>query len=535
MQPRQLPGKLRARSAALAVWILLAVSALAQVEPAAKKAPRADVAAFRARVEAALADAKADKAYWGVLVADAETGEILFALNPQRYFTPASNTKLFTTALALAALGPDYRFRTTLETRGAVDAFGRLRGDAVLVGRGDPNLSNRKLPMGKEIEHDGLPEKILAEFADAVVARGVKQIEGDIIADDSYFPYDRFPSGWTVDDLVWGYGAAISALCVNDNTIALEVRPGEREGDPAWFGVEPWADFYPVRNEARTWAKDSERKLELVREPGSHLILLRGTIPAGAPPHVLTLGVEEPAEHWAGLLKRLLEARGVRVYGQARARHLFRAEPGDASREAKERSDTASATPALLAEHVSLPLLEAVRVINKISQNLHAELLLRTAAREKGGANTADDALKYADEFRKSIGIDEGDVVLHDGSGLSRRNLVTPQAVVRLLAWIAQQPWADAFRTTLPVAGEDGTLEDRMKDTPAAQHIWAKTGSLDHVNALSGYATTKHGEKLIFSMFGNNNAQRGRAATAVLDAICTAMIEELGALPAKKR
>ncbi|MBI3669496.1 MAG: D-alanyl-D-alanine carboxypeptidase/D-alanyl-D-alanine-endopeptidase [Acidobacteria bacterium] len=482
-------------------------------KPALEAKPPADVAAFRRRVEAALSEARADKGTWAVLVTDAASGEVLFALHPQRYFMPASNTKLFTTALALATLGPDSRFRTTIETRGTLRRSGRLDGNLVLVGRGDPNLSNRKFPFVQKVERDGPPEKVLAELADAVVARGVGQIAGDILADDSYFSTERFPSGWTIDDMMWGYGAAVSALSVNDNTLVLELRPGEREGDPAWFGVEPWAAYYKIQSEVRTGPKGSERKLEVVRDPGSRVFLVRGTMPAGAEPHTLTFAVEEPAEHAAALLKRLLEARGVRVYGEARARHA---------------PDTSPGAPTVLAEHVSVPLADAIRPINKMSLNLHAELLLRTAAREKVGAVRMEDALKLAQEFFKSAGIEEGDFALSDGSGLSRRDLVTPQAVVKLLQYVAQQPWAETFRSTLPVAGQDGTLEDRMKNTPAAGRIWAKTGTLEHVNALSGYATTLQGAKLIFSIFGNNYLLRSRDANGVIDAICVAMIEELG-------
>jgi D-alanyl-D-alanine carboxypeptidase/D-alanyl-D-alanine-endopeptidase (penicillin-binding protein 4) len=189
----------------------------------------------------------------------------------------------------------------------------------------------------------------------------------------------------------------------------------------------------------------------------------------------------------------------------------------------------------VLADHTSVPLIDAVRVVNKVSQNLHAELLLRAAAREKTGATDTEAALKFLQEFLKGIGIEEGDVILFDGSGLSRRNLVTPQAVVKLLAYAAQQPWAEVFRSTLPIAGEDGTLADRMKGTPAADRIWAKTGSLDHVRSLAGYATTVHGAQVIFSVFGNNHNLRGKAATSVVDAICAAMIEELGAAREEKK
>ncbi len=528
----------RDRGRWLALWLLFSLGSVraAQVQqtpaPAAsdraqgKQAtvqaePRADLARFRARVEAALAEAGADKGYWGLLVVDAGTGEVLFALNPQRYFVPASNTKLFTTALAMAALGPDYRFRTTIETRGTLDRNGRLRGDLVLVGRGDPNLSNRKFPLEKEVDRDGPPEKILAELADAVVARGVRQIRGDVVADDSYFAYERFPSGWAIDDMLWRDGAAVSALAINDNALFLELRPGERERAPAWFGVEPWADYYKIQNEIITGPEGSEQKLKVSREPGSRLIVLSGRIALKAEPHTLALAVEEPAEHAAYLLKRLLEARGVRVHGEARARH------------APEEVNPGATL--VLGEHTSVPLIEAVRVVNKISQNLHAELLLRVATRERTGANDTEAALKFFQEFLKGISIEEGDVVLFDGSGLSRRDLVTPQAVVKLLTYIAQQPWAEAFRSTLPVAGEDGTLSDRMKGTPAAGHIWAKTGSLDHVRSLAGYATSVHGAQMIFAIFGNNHNLRGKAATSIVDAICATMIEDLGAAPEEKK
>jgi len=483
-----------------------------QAAPEAKL--RADVAGFRSRVEAVLAEAGADKGYWGVLVADANTGEVLFALNPQRYFTPASNAKLFSTALAMATLGSDYRFRTTIETRGTVDHYGRLRGDLVLVGRGDPNLSNRRFPLGKKVERDGPPEKTLAELADAVVARGVKQIEGDVVADDSYFDDEHYPSGWAIDDMLWRDGAPVSALAINDNTIFLELRPGEREGDPAWFGVQPWAGYYKIQNEIRTGPTGSEQKIAVSREPGSRLIVLRGTIPLHAEPHSLALAVEEPAEYASRLLKRLLEARGVRIYGEARARHTPEGNQG---------------TSVVLAEHISVPLIDVVRVVNKVSQNLHAELLLRVAAREKTGARSTEAALKFAQEFLKSVGIEEGDVVLFDGSGLSRRDLLTPRGVVKLLAYVAHQPWAEAFRSTLPISGEDGTLAGRMKNTPAAGRIWAKTGWVDHVNALSGYATTVHGTHVVFSIFGNNHALSEQDGAAVVDAICVAMVEELGA------
>jgi len=525
-------GMTRSRRRALALTLLLSLftvapAARSQRKPAKPK-ERADVARFRARAEALLSEAKADKGHWGVLLVDAASGETLYSLNAQKYFTPASNTKLYTTVAALALLGPDFRWRTSVESRGTLDKHGRLRGDLVLVGRGDPNLSNRKFPFDTKVEREGRAEKILIELAEQIVARGVRQIEGHIVGDDSYFPPERYASGWAIDDITFGYGAPVSALTVNDNTLAVELLPGEREGDPAWFGVEPWAEFYEFVNEVRTAAAGSKPEISVAREPGSRRVVLRGAIPLDKESQRLTLAVEEPAEFAAALLKRILESRGVRIYGRATAQHVPRADPRDAP-------DNNSGAAVVLAEHTSGPLLDGVRLVNKISQNLHAELLLRAMGREKRAAGSTEAALEVVQEFFKSIGIAEKDVSSYDGSGLSRRNLVTPRATVTLLAWAAKQPWFEQFLDTLPVSAQDGTLAERMKDTPAAGRIQAKTGSLANSNALSGFATSLHGVRVIFSMFGNTHNLRGTDATGVLDSLCIAMVEELGAPPPKKK
>ena len=521
--------KLAAALALLLAAVSLAPAAPAQRKPKPPKEPR-DVAAFRARVDSILSAAGAVKGHWAVLVADASTGKILYELNADQYFAPASNTKLFTTALALASLGPDYRFRTTVETRGTLDSTGRLSGDLVLVGRGDPSLSNRRFPYEMEVQRDGPPEKILAALADALVARGLRQLDGDVVADDSFYAHERFPTGWTVDDIVWGFGAAVSALTLHDNVVSLEIRPADRPGAPATFTLEPWAGYFTIENQVTTGAIGSERSLELVREPGSRTVELRGSLPLDARPSTLTVAVEEPAEHAALLFKQLLEARGVRIYGKSLARHSPRSEPPGVAR--GDASSPDAPAPTVLAENLSVLLIDEIRLTNKISQNLHAELLLRAAAREKSGARTADDALKFAQEFYKSIGIAENDVLLFDGSGLSRRNILTPRATLILLQYVARQPWAAAYISTLPIAGEDGTLTDRMKNSPAAGRIRAKTGTLEHINALSGFATTLHGAEIVFAFYGNLHALRGRDATSVIDALCVALVEELGR-PAK--
>lgn len=529
-----------------AVMVMSPRSAPAQQhKPSASKGsaksakPRADIARFQGRVSAALAAPDARKAFWGILVADAATGQTLYELNADSLFTPASNTKIFTSAFAFATLGSDYTFRTTVETSATLDANGRLHGDLSLVGRGDPDLSNRKLPFVQKPERDGPAEKIIAELADAVVARGVKRIDGDIIGDDSYFAYDPYPEGWTTGDLYFTFGAPISAIAVNENTVTVDILPGQHVDDPAIVSVEPASGYETFGHEITTGPSASKANLSVVREPGANPILIRGTIPLDGQMVKIDIALQEPAEYAAALLKKLLEARGVNVFGNARALHgpppVRQADGGNVLTPAPVHEPRPSSDPPLvLAEHKSLPLLESIRLLNKMSQNLHAELMLRTIAREKAGVGTTDAGVELEKEFLRAAGIADGDAVLADGSGLSRQNLVSPRAVTEILTFAARQPWGESFRSTLPVAGEDGTLEDRLKGTPVAGRIFAKTGALEHVRGISGYATTLRGEKLVFSIFTNNNAAPPHEISGTFDAILEAMIQELGVSAKRK-
>jgi serine-type D-Ala-D-Ala carboxypeptidase/endopeptidase (penicillin-binding protein 4) len=509
------------------------------------------VAAFRAKVEKILGAADANRAYWGMLVEDADSGEVLYSLNADRYFLPASNAKLFTAALTLATLGSDYCFHTTIESRSAVDPDGVLSGDMVLVGRGDPNLSNRVFPFAKKAERDGPPEKILAELADAVVARGVKKISGDVVGDDSYFAGGTYPSGWAIDDMLWSYGVPVSALEINDGVFFLELHASDVAGAPASYTVAPSTNIYQIRNEVVTGAKGSAQKLSVSREPGSTLTTVSGSMPVGAQPHSMAIAIDRPAEFAAELLKNLLEARGVVIEGRARAKHTgdegawYKADGSvayprvqvEVSTGAEALNLISEAGSHVLAEHISLPLSDALRVMAKISQNLHAEMFLRAAARQKAGDSSAEAALQFEQDFRVGIGLKEDDVVMSDASGLSRKDLVSPQSEVALLRWVTEQPWAATFRSVLPVAGEDGTLMDRMKNTPATGNVSAKTGSLTHVDSLAGYATSTRGAHLVFSFIVNNHDMKPKAATDVIDALTVAMVEELGprrAVPAHK-
>jgi serine-type D-Ala-D-Ala carboxypeptidase/endopeptidase (penicillin-binding protein 4) len=517
---------------AVATWAVVFCGLLLNVSPSLAQRPKkhhagtaTSAAAARARfakkVDALLGGEPTSKGEWGLLIADAESGETLYEQNAAKYFVPASNMKLFTTALALDKLGPEFRFHTTLESTGVISPEGELTADLVLVGRGDPNLSNRKFPFNLKEEFDGPPERALAELADALVAKGVKKMSGDVIGDDSYFPRERYPNGWEIDDMVWEYGAAVSALVVNDNTVTVTLTPGLAAGDAVQTLVSPRTQDFLVDNQITTSIANLKSDLTLTREPGAHLVVIRGTLPEKSAPRKLVLAIEEPALHAARLLKTLLEQRGIEISGGVRARHEAIAAEGIA--------------PTVLAEHVSIPLSDSVKLVNKISQNLHTEVLLRTAMRQAGGVwNSFDDVAKFAADFYARVGIPADDIIQTDGSGLSRHDMVTPQAMLTLLRYAQTRPWFESFFASLPVAGVDGTLEERMKNTPGAGRVHAKTGSVEHVRTMSGFADTPGGRRLAFSFMTNNEDGKNHETTDAMNGLCLAMIEEFNTVPAKR-
>ncbi|HKM68225.1 MAG TPA: D-alanyl-D-alanine carboxypeptidase/D-alanyl-D-alanine-endopeptidase [Candidatus Acidoferrum sp.] len=497
-----------------AFWLLMAL-ALAQFagaqEKGSRERPGPSSARFAERAETLLGAAPVNKGEWGLLVVDAESGGTLYEKNADKYFLPASNMKLLTTALALDTLGPEWRFRTTIETNGTLAADGKLSGDLILVGRGDPNLSNRKFPYETKEEFDGPPERALAELADAVAVRGVKEITGDVVGDDSYFPRERYPGGWEIDDMVWEYGAAISAIVVNDNTVTVTLTAGEKADDAVTVEIAPATQEFVVKNEVATVRAKEKEDLRLTREPGGETVVISGVLPAKSAPRKLVLAIQEPALQAAHLLAEQLSERGIKIEGKVRAAH---------------QPDPNEATRTVLAEHMSVPLKDSVKLVNKISQNLHTEVLLWTAARQQGRWATPEDLQKFPAAFYAKAGIADGDVIQTDGSGLSRHDLVTPRAFVALLAYAQKQAWFPAYLASLPMAGADGTLNERMKEPPLAGRIQAKTGSVTHVRALSGYAETPGGRKLIFSFLSNNQGGKNHELHVALDGLCLAMVEE---------
>jgi D-alanyl-D-alanine carboxypeptidase/D-alanyl-D-alanine-endopeptidase (penicillin-binding protein 4) len=483
------------------------------------------------RIDTILSAPDLARGFWGIEVVSLDTGKIIYVRNADKLFTPASNTKLFTTAAALALIGPNYTSRTTVETSGVLDKYGRLSGDLVLVGRGDPNLSGRELPYNLRTARNDHPIQVLEQLADALVQKGVKYVDGNIIADDSYFAFERYGEGWSQDDLVLADGAPVSALTINDNVVFVNILPADLAGERAFVSITPFADYYRIDNRIITTPAGTGRKIFINREPGTTLLTLWGNVPLDDAGTNEALAIEDPAEFAAALFHQLLENRGIVVYGKQRTRHTELASlstltvtASASARGGDEPSRALPNQPLVLASYQSKPLIEDVRVINKVSQNLHAEILLRLLGREKGTAGTVEGGLEVLRGFLNQASVPSDQYLFYDGSGLSRQNLATPHAVVQLLRYAASQPWGASFRETLSVAGVDGSLAERFPHLDPHTHVYGKTGSLGGVKALSGYATTARGEQIAFSILSNNFNVPNKRVLDAIDSVVEAIV-----------
>lgn len=464
------------------------------------------------RIDSLLDSTEASRrAYWGVRIVDLATGAAAYERNGDRGFIPASNTKLLSTALALTRLGPDFRFTTKVMSAAPPDTGGRISGDVRFVGNGDPNLSARILPYKKD-EYGPDPLHDVADLADQIVAKGVHRIEGNIVGDDTAFVYEPFPDGWAIDDPIWEYGAPVSALTLNDNAVSMTISPGLQTGDLAGLIMSPPLDELVILNRVRTVAS-GETQISFDRLPGSSQLTVRGQIARAAVAYSAKLGIDDPALFAARALRSELTKRGVVITGGAVARH-------------RAPEDTLPVEGGIeLARHISRPLVEDLQVTDKESQNLHAELALLNVARVKNGIGSRKTALAEMKAFLHDIGVEPGDYFLRDGSGLSRMTLVSPAAFTTLLVHMYNSPLREHWVTLLPIGAENGTLKNRFASAKkAAGLVHAKTGSISHVTALSGYVLPDSGKAYAFSIIANNLNGPAAEARAIIDKIVLTLI-----------
>lgn len=447
-------------------------------------------------------------AFWGAKVVSLDSGKELFECNSHKLFSPASNSKLYTVALALARLGADYRIRTSLFSQ-SQPARGILKGDLILYGRGDPGF-NARLNQGDIF-------KALERLVSALTNAGVKRITGDLIMDTSYFRGPEYGSGWVWDDLESYYGAEVTALTINDNVLSLSILPGETSGAPGKLLLSPATAFLSLSNRTQTVEKGSRRSLEIYRPLGGNLAYVSGQVPLGDSGYSEEVPVHNPAGLFGELFAQALARHGVKVDGRIKAVSWLE-RPGGAL-------DCGKLVELGAVE--SLPLRDLAREIFKPSQNLYTDLVLahigeRARTSENRPEETSGDlGIRELNKFLAEVGIKRGEVLFEEGSGLSRDNLTTPAATVGLLQFMSRQSCAKDYLDALPIAGVDGTLRNRMKGTTAAGNVRAKTGTLRWASSLSGYVTSAAGEHLVFSMMVNrfHNSGTDGPARADLDAM----------------
>lgn len=430
-------------------------------------------------LDAILDNHRLDNASVSVLVRDAETGEVLYQRDPDRRLNPASNAKLLTSSAAMGLLGPDSRFTTKVESN-RVPRHGTLRGDLYLVGGGDPTLLQE--------DYAGLARQLRKD--------GVRQVLGDLVADDSYFDDDPLGNGWSWDDESYYYSAATSGLTLAPNTdydsgtVIVQTSPGQHAGSPAELALVPRTNAVRLVNHLTTGPTGSDSSIDVHRAHGSDVVTVSGSIPADADMSQHWVTVPDPTTYAADVFRRALRHEGIRLKG-----HVTEGTAPDGAN--------------VLARHQSMTLSDLMIPFLKLSNNMHAEDLTKAMGRLESGEGTWPAGTQAIDDYLAADGVDTSSMRLRDGSGLSRLDLVSARTVTDALIAAQDEPWFDTWYDALPIAGNPerfvgGTLRNRMQDTPAADNLHGKTGSLTSVSALSGYVTNADGRKLVFSMISNN-------------------------------
>jgi D-alanyl-D-alanine carboxypeptidase/D-alanyl-D-alanine-endopeptidase (penicillin-binding protein 4) len=444
------------------------------------------------RIDAHIQQARFAGASWGIAVMSLDSGRTVYAHQADQLFQPASTAKLYTAALALSALGADYRIPTRL-LAGSELRTGVLRGPLILYGMGDPTL-------GADPSTADWADQLAAQLA----ARGIKRVKGDLIADDTYFASPRMGSGWEAIDLQSWFAVPSSALSVQENQVDVTITAGARAGRPAMIALEPSDAVPAVVNKIETGPAQLRSDINLYRAPGDETLYAFGSIAAHSPAQHFKLAAYDPALLAGQQLLLALGRHGIKLDGGVRALHW------------PQSSEPLRAETTTVAEVLSPPLGEILQRGLKHSQNLYLQNLLliagvkaqleamRGPAAPTGFLTTESWGIRSLRDLLDRAGLAPSSSLIEEGTGLSRRDLATPNAMVRLLGFLAAQPYAPTLREALPLAGVDGTLQWRMRNTPAENNVQAKTGSMNLVHCLAGYVTSAAGEHLAFVVMLNN-------------------------------
>jgi serine-type D-Ala-D-Ala carboxypeptidase/endopeptidase (penicillin-binding protein 4) len=464
--------------------------------PASNAAPAPPaLVALQHDIDAVLANPALAHSYWGVLVKSLKTDQTLYALNAGRLMMPASNMKIVTLAAAAEKLGWEFRYETTVAAAGAIEN-GTLHGDLVVTGSGDPSL----------VTADGMADRVFADWAGQLKQRGIRAITGRVIGDDNSVEEPALGMGWMWDDAPTEDSTSVGALQFNENALRVTVSPGPAPGDSAGVSLSVGTSGLTIVNGVTTGAAGTATSIGIDRLPGSSRLALRGAIAAGASPSVLAVSVDNPTQFFVNALRAALIGNGIDVRGPA----VDIDEVGD--------PPASRGTP--IVSYRSPPLSTLAVRLMKISQNLYAESFLKSLAAAPGVVPTAAAGWSAAQLIFQRWGVPPGSLIQRDGSGLTRYDFVTPEALVAILAHVDRDArLQEPFEASLPIAGRDGTLANRMKGTAAEGNVRAKTGSMTAVRGTSGYLTSADGEPLVFAILANNYDVPASTITGSEDAI----------------
>src|SRR5882762_979115 len=478
-----------------------------------------EAAALKSEIDLIINESNLSGARWGIYVMMPD-GQLLYTRNGNSTFIPASNMKLFTTAIGLDLLGPDYRWRTSVFAAENPDLSGTVHGDLTLFGRGAPDLNSAGVAGNQEQ---------LSVLANALFLQGVRRINGDIVGDESYFRAERYGDGWLWNDLQWYYGATPSALTVNGNEIGVEIGPGTTQGAPTAVKLSYDSALFTVKNDALTAERSVAMTVGVERGLSGNDLHIWGNYPLAGSSITARIAVYDPALLAATLFRDALRARGIVISGNVNYRDFRTA----------GYSQVAGAKPQVeLASVESQSLAQIIKETNKDSINLNAELIFRTVGKERGYtapdpnprkiSGRGDDVAAQAVEKKwlQENGIDTEFLSIKDGSGLSRLNIVTPEATAQLLLAMSRSKWGKLFLESLPEGGHDGTLKGRLTNL-GGYRVFAKTGTLTYVNSLSGFALTRNNRQLIFSIYCNDETA-ATTATPVIDSVVRALVRYPG-------
>ena len=448
--------------------------------------------ALRRDLNRIFADRRLTAAQLGVRIVSMDRSEVLYEKNPSKLYMPASNNKILTAAVALVCLGPDYTFKTNILTDGQI-MDGILKGNLLIAGFGDPSSSSRVPPKD--------PFRAFREWAVKLKQQEIYAISGSILGVGGAFDETAYGRGWAWDDLPEGYAAPVSALQFNENLVWLEITPGPNVESAASIAIGPLASLFAVENKVVTDAAGKSARIEILRNRLDDSAVVSGTIPLGSAPISRAVAVQHPILYYLSALKHLLSEEGIDVSSC----------PISETRGARPQPAT------LLWTHTSPPLSELIAPIMKMSLNLGAETLVRALGLQFRGEGTFVRGKEVVEETLAGMGVGKDSYVYADGSGLSRLNLVSADALTRILTFMHRHRNFRSFYDAFAIAGVDGTLATRMRKTKAENNVRAKTGTYAGASSLSGYVRTADGEMLAFSILANNYAASKDAAENVQD------------------